>query len=66
MEELLANPLVRGAITGWVVASAADIVAFRSWKSYDEAMKYDYKIMAWRWGQGIVGGVLTALGLGAL
>lgn len=64
--EFLQQPLVRAAITGFVSAAAVDFAAFRSWKNFDEAVQYDWKTAAFRWFQGVVVGVLTGLGLGAV
>ena len=47
-------PLIHGAMLGWGVAARLDYVAFKSWKSADEAWKYDWKLAAWRWFQGAV------------
>ena len=63
-QAFLAHPLVQGAITGFIGAAAADYAAFRSWKSVDDARAYDWGVAAWRWFQGVVGGVVGALGIG--
>jgi hypothetical protein len=64
MNEFLSNPVVLGALSGIVVAAQIDYAAFRSWKSVEEAMKYDWKVAAWRWFQGAVGGAIVAAGIG--
>ena len=64
--EMFAHPLVAGALTGVFSAAAVDIAAFRSWKSYEEAITYDWRIAAWRWFQGAVVGALAAAGIAGL
>lgn len=53
------NKLLTAAIAGAVAAAATDIAAFRSWKSFDDAVRYDWGLAAWRWFQGAIVGVLT-------
>lgn len=62
----LHNPLVQGALTGLVSAAGVDFAAFRSWKSFDDAHNYDWKLAIWRWFQGAVLGVLSGAGLAAI
>jgi hypothetical protein len=66
MQEWLSNPFVAGAIAGVVSAAAADIAAFRSWKSFDDAKVYSWNVAAWRWFQGAVMGLLAAAGIAGL
>ena len=66
MQEILANPYVIGMITGVVSAATVDVVAFRSWKSFDDAKTYSWNIAGWRWFQGAVSGLLAAAGLAGL
>lgn len=61
---LLTWPSVRGALVGVGTAAVVDYGAFRSWKSWDDAMTYEWRTAAWRWFQGSVIGALTGLGLG--
>lgn len=63
LQATLGNKLVVGALTGVMSAAVVDIVAFRSWKSYEEAAAYNWKLAAWRWFQGAVSGLLTAAGI---
>jgi len=63
-QALLANTYVAGALSGFVAAVAVDVIAFRQFKSIEEAAKYDWGVAAWRWFQGIVSGLFTALGIG--
>ena len=58
--------LVQGALTGVLAAAAVDVQAFRAWRSLDDAVAYDWRLAAFRWSQGAVLGVLSALGLGGL
>lgn len=59
----LENVYVKGALTGALAAAAVDIAAFRSWKSINEALEYEWSIAIFRWGQGAVVGFLTAAGI---
>lgn len=63
MSELLHNRIVQGAITGFISAAWIDFVAFRSWKTYRDATAYDWQTAIFRWGQGVVTGAITALGI---
>lgn len=54
-----ANPLVRRALAGVVVAAQIDYAAFRSWKNFDDALHYDWKTAAWRWTQGAIVGLIA-------
>lgn len=65
-QELMANPLIAGMVTGLVTAAAADFAAFKSWQSFDDARKYSWSIAAWRWFQGAVIGLITSAGLAGL
>lgn len=66
MAQWLAHPIVAGAITGTVSAALVDFAAFRSWKSAQDALGYQWKLAAWRWFQGAVSGAVAALGLGTV
>lgn len=66
MQDLLSNPFVAGAIAGVVSAAAADLTAFRSWKSFDDAKTYSWAVAAFRWFQGAVLGALAAVGIAGL
>ena len=59
----LALPFVQAVITGLVGGIAVDIVAFRTFKSWNEFASYDWSIFSWRAFQGAVGGVLGYFGL---
>lgn len=63
VQAFLAHPIVKGAITGWLTAALVDYAAFRSWKSFDDAWAYDWKLAAFRWAQGLITGAITAAGL---
>ena len=62
--EWLQHPIVKGAIAGMVTAAAVDFAAFRSWKSWQDALTYSWSLAAWRWFQGAVIGAVTAAGIG--
>ena len=59
----LSNRIVAGAVSGALSAAAGDYGAFRSWKSVQEAMAYNWGLALWRWFQGAVVGAVGALGL---
>jgi len=62
---LLSTAAMRGAISGVVTAAIVDVGAFRGWKSWDDALTYQWGIATFRWFQGAVIGALTGLGLGS-
>ena len=49
---------------GQPMAAIVDVGAFRGWKSWDDAMTYNWGIASFRWFQGMVVGALTANYLG--
>jgi hypothetical protein len=59
-----ASPIARGAFAGLVSAAGVDFHAFRSWKSWNDAWSYDYRVASWRWLQGVVYGAAAGAGLG--
>ena len=66
LQDILANPIARGALEGIGGALVIDYVAFRSWKRLDDALSYDWRTAGWRWLQGAVGGAVAAAGLGTV
>lgn len=60
--EAMQYPIVRGAVAGVASAAVVDVGAFRSWKSAQEALEYQWGIAAWRWFQGAVVGAITGAG----
>lgn len=66
MHDILAHPYVAGALSGVLTAALIDYQAFRSWKSFQEAMAYDWGKASFRWLQGAVAGVIAAAGHGAI
>lgn len=54
------------ALRGLVPAAMIDLAAFRRWKSFDEAVSYDWGLAAWRWFQGAVVGIAMGFGLGGV
>lgn len=63
LQEWLNNKIVVGALTGLGAAVLVDFVEFRKWKSFNEAVHYDWSTASWRWFQGVVAGAVAALGL---
>lgn len=66
MHDFLANPLVRGALSGALAAAVVDLHAFREWKTFYEFTNYNWGVAAFRWFQGGVMGAFAAAGLGSL
>lgn len=62
-QAVVRNPVIRSAAIGACSAAAVDYRAFLSWKSFDDAMAYDWNVAAWRWLQGAVIGATTGFGL---
>lgn len=63
-QEALHSAIGRGALSGLAAAAAADFAAFRAWKSFDDALNYQWRVALFRWCQGAVVGAATAAGLG--
>lgn len=61
MSQTLTLAVLKGAVSGALAAAAVDAQAFRSWHSFDDAVRYDWKLAAWRWAQGAVTGAVAAL-----
>ena len=59
----LANPVVRGAIAGGIVAIHLDIEAFKSFKSFDEFARYKWSTAAFRFLQGALNGAGVVAGI---
>ena len=66
MMSFLQNPILKGALSGLAAAAIVDIHAFTRFKSKNEVAAYDWGTALLRWGQGLVGGALTAAGLGMI
>lgn len=66
LHAFFANRIVQGALTGALAAAAVDFQAFKSWKSWDEAVHYQWGTAIFRWCQGAAIGAAGALGIGAL
>lgn len=54
--------ILAGVLTGTLV----DRQAFAAFKSFDEAMAYNWKLTAWRAFQGAVIGAMAAYGIGVI
>lgn len=63
---VLQHPVVTGALAGFLAATAVDVQAFRSFKSFDEFKRYSWTLAAFRAVQGLIIGALSAVGVGAL
>ncbi len=66
LHDVLANVIVKGAVTGAFAAAMVDLRIFFAWKSITEAKDYRWDVAAWRWFQGAVSGALAAAGYGAM
>jgi hypothetical protein len=60
------HPVAAGAFSGFVGAVLIDLAAFKRWQRWQDACVYDWSVATMRWTQGLVGGALGALGLGAI
>ena len=58
--------IARGIVTGAISAALVDLSAFRAWRTWDEAIRYDWRMASWRWAQGAVLGALGAAGYDAV
>ena len=63
MTEFLHHPITQGILTGALGAAAADFAAFRTWKTWHEAIVYSWGTASFRWFQGAVVGLVSSLGL---
>ena len=63
MIAVLTHPVVRSAIAGALAAAVVDIHAFMSWKSFNDAARYNWSTATFRWLQGAVAGMITGMGL---
>jgi hypothetical protein len=66
LEGLLRTPVAIGAIGGALSAARTDYQAFRTWDEWSDVATYSWTLAAFRWFQGAVVGVVTALGITAL
>lgn len=66
MEMVLLIPVLKAALAGALVAASTDFLAFRKFKSLTEFKAYNWRVAAFRWGQGAVVGVLGYFGLGQM
>lgn len=63
LRTLYHNPFIHGALIGWGTAARQDYKAFKSWKSVQDAMKYDWSIAIWNWVEGAITGAAIGGGL---
>jgi hypothetical protein len=66
LQELLQTPVAIGALGGALSAARTDYDAFRTWDEWSDVAGYSWKLAAFRWFQGAVVGVVTALGITAV
>jgi heme A synthase len=66
MTAFLQNGIVRGAISGFVAAAIVDLHAFMTFKSPNDVKQYAWGTAVLRWTQGLIGGAVSAWGLGAI
>lgn len=57
------NPATKGALVGWATAAKQDYAAFKSWKSFQDAMHYNWSVAIWRWIEGAITGAAIGAGL---
>jgi len=55
-----------GAFSGWLGAAAVDLHAFLTWKNASDFKTWDWRTALLRCGQGIVVGLFSAAGYGAV
>lgn len=63
IQAFIANPYVAGFLAGAGSAALVDYRAFREWKSFNDAMTYQWGTALFRWFQGGVTGLVTAFGI---
>lgn len=64
MDWYLLVPILKAAGAGALAAASTDLLAFRKFQSATEFKDYNWRVAAFRWGQGAVMGVLAYYGLG--
>jgi hypothetical protein len=55
--------ILLGALSGLLAAMAVDYQAFLAWKTFQDALTYNWRTALLRWGQGALAGAITAAGL---
>ena len=55
-----------GAGTGALAAAVVDLHAFLKWRSWQEAVAYNWSVASMRWAIGAVTGALSAAGLSSV
>jgi hypothetical protein len=53
----------QGMVSGTITAAIVDVGAFRGWKSWDDAVTYNWSLASFRWAQGAIIGALSGLGM---
>lgn len=62
-QKILSNSFVKGALVGWATAAKQDYAAFKTWKSFQDAMHYNWSVAVWRWIEGAITGAALGGGL---
>ena len=60
------SPYFHGAVVGAISSAVVDFQAFRTWKTWHDADTYSWGVASFRWIQGAILGVVTAVGIGGL
>lgn len=60
--EILHSRILHGAITGMLAAAMTDLMAFRRWQFWHDAVTYNWQTATWRWFNGAVIGAASAMG----
>jgi hypothetical protein len=62
LTSMLANRWVHAAVAGAVAAALIDFNAFRAWKTWQDALTYNWATALFRWFQVALTGLVTAAG----
>jgi hypothetical protein len=57
------NPILTGAIGGFLAATSVDLDAFIKARAKDPELKFDWVLAVSRWVQGAIAGALPGLGV---
>lgn len=65
VQTLLQHPIMQALVSGLLAGVAGDLVAFRAWKSWQDAAEYNWSTASFRAVQGAFVGLLGYFGLAA-